>query len=161
MLLKNPAVEIIKVDTVEWSSLSFFPVLYSCHFLSLSATLLSSFHLLLLFFFLHLLSSYLTSSLLVFCVYFVSSPVWTDMCSLTMGTTSPSSANSAPLNLPTWAAWRATCIRHTQVKTDTQTHRHTHTHTHTHTLNHILQLYPWLIRYSRARIAASCLSSFT
>ena len=72
---KNPAVEIIKVDAVEWSSVSFFPPLYSCHFLSLSAILLSSFHLCFPFFFFFtsfiLLSHILPScffSVFVFCL---------------------------------------------------------------------------------------------
>lgn len=97
------------------AAFSFFLVLPSYRRLSL--VLISSIFL--------ILSSYLISSLLCFAVVvvvfnffflnFVSLPVWTDMCSLTTGTTSPSGVSSAPLNLPTWAAWRATCIRHTQV----------------------------------------------
>lgn len=59
------------------------------------------------------------------CLFAFSSPAWTDMCSLTTATTSPSGANSAPLNRPMWVAWRATCIKRTQVST----HKHTHTHT--------------------------------
>lgn len=65
-----------------------------------------------------LLSSYLISS----CLFFFFLSAWTDMCSLTTGTTNPSSVSSAPLNLPTRVAWRATCIRRTQVKRNTQTH---------------------------------------
>lgn len=63
MLLKNPVVETIKVGAAEEKSLSFFPVLYSCHFLAVSAILLSSFHL----FFFYPLISYPP---VCFCIFF-------------------------------------------------------------------------------------------
>lgn len=152
MLLKNPAVEIIKVDAVEWSSLSFFPVLYSCHFLSLSAILLSSFHLFFIYLFLHLLSSYLTSSLLVFlCVFCLIASLDRHVQSH-HGHHKPFKCKLCPFK----SAYVSRLKSHLH-----KAHTGKNRHTHTNTLNHILQLYPWLTRYSRARIAASCLSSST
>lgn len=110
--------KIIKVDAVEQSSLCPPSTLFSSHslFISDPFVLISC---------CFGSSSYLICSLLSF---FFFLPVWTDMCSLTMGTTSPSSASSAPLNLPTWVAWRATCIRHTQVTTHTHAHKYIQSH---------------------------------